>query len=194
MNNIKNLIKTNPAISLVLSFQIYRLVILPFMGLMPQDAYYYLYGENLAFSYFDHPGMIGYILRVFTEVFGKTVFAIKLADFTITSLTLISFYHLSSLFLSRQKLGYAIVLISSTVLITIVSFSSTPDVPLLLFWTLSLIFIYKAVFESKNRYWILAGLTMGLALLSKYTAFFLPFGLFSFLFFSKKYRVCSTII
>ena len=34
---------------------------LPFMGLMPQDAYYYLYGQNLSLSYFDHPGMIGHL-------------------------------------------------------------------------------------------------------------------------------------
>jgi hypothetical protein len=49
------------------------------MGLMPQDAYYYLYGQNLSLSYFDHPGMIGYILRIFTDVFGQSIFVVKLA-------------------------------------------------------------------------------------------------------------------
>ena len=64
------------------------------MGLMPQDAYYYLYGQNLSLSYFDHPGMIGYILRIFTDVFGQSIFVVKLADFTISSLTIICFYRL----------------------------------------------------------------------------------------------------
>ncbi len=187
MKRLQKLIQANPIISLVIGFQLFRLVLLPFMGLMPQDAYYYFYGENLSLSYFDHPGMIGYILRLFTEIFGKSVFVIKLADFIISSLTLISFYYLASLFLSKQKLGYAMVLMASTVLISIVSFNSTPDVPLLLFWTLSLAFLFKAIFKGKNLYWILAGFSIGLALVSKYTAIFLLFGLLVFLVFSKKY-------
>ena len=44
----------------------------PNVGLMAKKAeeygsYYYLYGQNLSLSYFDHPGMIGYILRIFTD-------------------------------------------------------------------------------------------------------------------------------
>ncbi len=45
------------------SFVFFSLVIILFlrflfvglMGLMPQDAYYFIYSENLALSYFDHP-------------------------------------------------------------------------------------------------------------------------------------------
>ncbi|GAB7257323.1 hypothetical protein OBPA_17880 [Polaribacter sp. OB-PA-B3] len=158
------------------------------MGLMPQDAYYYLYGQNLSLSYFDHPGMIGYILRIFTDIFGTSIFAVKFADFFITSLTILSFYKLASYFLSKQKLERAFVLLASTIFISILSFNSTPDVPLLLFWSLSLISLYKAIFESKKWHWIFAGLAMGLAFNSKYTAILLQFGLFAFLLFSNKYR------
>ena len=158
------------------------------MGLMPQDAYYYLYGQNLSLSYFDHPGMIGYILRIFTEIFGQSIFTIKFADFFITSLTILSFYKLASYFLPKQKLQRAIVLLASTFFISILSFNSTPDVPLLLFWTLSLICLYKAIFEEKKWFWILGGLAMGLAFDSKYTALLLQIGLIAFLFFSNKYR------
>ena len=188
MVKIQYYIKNYPGISLVLAFQLFRFLLLPFMGLMPQDAYYHFYGENLSLSYFDHPGMIGYILRIFTAVFGKYVFTLKLADFVITSFTLLSFYKLASYFLSAQKLQNAIVLIGTSIFISILSFNSTPDVPLLLFWTLALIFLYKAIFEDKKIYWIWAGITMGLAFDSKYTALFLQIGLIGFLVFSNKYR------
>ncbi len=188
MNRVRAFLKEYPAISIVIGFQFFRLLLLPFMGLMPQDAYYHFYGENLALSYFDHPGMIGYILRVFTSVFGKTVFVVKFADFFITSLTLLSFYKLASYFLSKQKQLNAIVLLSSTVCISILSINSTPDVPLLLFWTLSLIGLYKAVFENNKGYWILGGIAMGLAFDSKYTALLLQIGLLAFLAFSNKHR------
>ncbi|MBT8180878.1 MAG: glycosyltransferase family 39 protein, partial [Eudoraea sp.] len=98
-------------------------------------------------------------------------------------------YYLATLFLPKTKAQYALLLISSTILISILSLVSTPDVPLLLFWTLSVIFLYKAIFENKFQYWILAGLAIGLALNSKYTAIFIFIGLTGFLLFSKKYRI-----
>ncbi|WP_298778713.1 glycosyltransferase family 39 protein [uncultured Polaribacter sp.] len=188
MNKFLSIIKNNKAISWVLGFQLFRLVLLPFMGLMPQDAYYYLYGQNLSLSYFDHPGMIGYILRAFTEVFGQSIFTIKFADFVVTSLTILSFHKLASYFLSKEKLQKALVLLASTIFVSILSFNSTPDVPLLLFWTLSLICLYKAIFEDKKWFWILGGIFMGLAFNSKYTALLLQIGLLGFLVFSNQYR------
>ena len=188
MNNITAFFKKHPALSWVLGFQLFRLVLLPFMGLMPQDAYYYFYGQHLSLSYFDHPGMIGYLLRLSSEIFGQSVFVVKMTDFVITSATIYSFYTLASYFLSKQKLQRALVLIVSTIFISILSFNSTPDVPLLLFWTLSLICLYKAIFEEKKIYWILGGIAMGLSFNSKYTAILLQFGLLAFLVFSNKYR------
>lgn len=188
MNKINHFIKNNKAFSWVLGFQLFRLLLLPFMGLMPQDAYYYLYGQNLSLSYFDHPGMIGYILRFFTDIFGQSIFVVKFADFVITSLTILSFYKLASYFLSKEKLHRAIVLLASTLFVSILSFNSTPDVPLLLFWSVSLICLYKAIFEEKKWFWILGGIAMGLAFNSKYTAILLQIGLIAFLLFSNKYR------
>lgn len=188
MNKFLNLVKKHPALAIVFGFQLFRIALLPFMGLMPQDAYYHFYGENLSLSYFDHPGMIGYILRGFTEIFGKTVFVVKLADFVVTSFTLLSFYKLSTYFLSKSRALTALVLISSTIFISILSFNSTPDVPLLLFWTLSITCLYRAIFDQKKWHWIVAGLVIGLAFDCKYTSLFLQIGLLGFLAFSNKHR------
>src|SRR5450432_671768 len=70
------------------------------MGLMPQDAYYDFYAQHLDLSYYDHPPMIAYLLRFFTSLFGKNVFAIKLADTTVTLFTVIAFFYLAKKFLS----------------------------------------------------------------------------------------------
>ncbi len=188
MNKLINLLHKNPALSWVLGFQLFRLTLLPFMGLMPQDAYYYLYGQHLDWSYFDHPGMIGYCLRLFSELFGTSVFIVKMTDFTLTSLTIYFFYQLSTYFLSKKHVQRAIILFTSTIFISILSFNSTPDVPLLLFWTLSVLTLYKAIFEGEKSFWIIGGVFVGLSFLSKYTALLLPIGLFGFLAFSKTYR------
>jgi len=165
-----------------------RLVFTCIMGLMPQDAYYDFYAQHLDLSYYDHPPMIAYLLRLFTSLFGKKVFVLKLADTLVTLLTLLSFYQLAKKFLSTHKAVFAGVVMLSTLMISILSLISTPDVPLMLFWTLSLNFIHEALIRKKNIYWIWAGIFSGLSFDSKYTAVFLIIGLIGFLIISKPHR------
>ncbi len=165
-----------------------RLLFTGVMGMMPQDAYYDFYAEHLDLSYYDHPPMIAYLLRLATTVAGKKVFALKLADTLCTWGTVVVFYKLAGAFLSRRLQRRAILLLLSTLLITLVSLISTPDVPLLFFWTVSLLLLNKAVFEGKKIYWIWSGLMSGLTFDSKYTAVFLVAGTIAFLLFSKRYR------
>ncbi|MCW1953376.1 MAG: glycosyltransferase family 39 protein, partial [Flavobacteriia bacterium] len=181
--------KQYPTLGVVLLFQAIRLGLLPLMGLMPQDAYYYMYGQHLDWSYFDHPGMVGYMLRAFTDALGAHVWVVKMADFTLSSLSLWVFYSLCTRFLSPPRTFVAMLLLCSSVLLSMLSLNSTPDVPLFLFWALSLWSLEKAIFKQKWVFWILGGLFMGLAFNSKYTAVLLPFGLMLFLLFSKKQRV-----
>ncbi|NIG57442.1 glycosyltransferase family 39 protein [Chitinophaga sp. Cy-1792] len=158
------------------------------MGLMPQDAYYYFYGQHLALSYFDHPPAIALIMRGFGEVFGRHAWVIKLADTVITSLTIFAFYHLAKKFLSRHKAWNALLAIYSTLMVTILSLVTTPDVPLMLCWTVSLLCLYNVIFEKRSFWWIWAGLAMGAAFDSKYTAIFLPAGTILFLLLSRPHR------
>lgn len=165
-----------------------RFIFVGLMGLMPQDAYYHFYGEHLALSYYDHPPAIAYILRFFTSVFGKKVYVLKLADTLFTILSIFSFYKLAQLFLSRHGVQKALVLFLSTLMVTLLSLVSTPDVPLILFWSLSLIALHQAVFMEKKIYWIWSGILMGLSFDSKYTGLFLPLGITLFILLSGRYR------
>lgn len=165
-----------------------RFIFIGIMGPMPQDAYYHFYGEHLSLSYYDHPPAIAYILRFFTSIFGKKVYALKLADSVVTLLTIFSFYTLSKLFLSKHGTQKSVILFLSTLMVTMLSLVSTPDVPLILFWTLSLITLYHAIFLGKNIYWIWSGIMMGLSFDSKYTGLFLPLGTLLFVIFSKSHR------
>jgi 4-amino-4-deoxy-L-arabinose transferase-like glycosyltransferase len=165
-----------------------RFIFTGIMGIMPQDAYYDFYAQHLNLSYFDHPPMIAYLLRLFTTVFGKNVFALKLADTTLTICTLIAFHQLAKKFLSEQKAQNATVLLISTLMISILSLISTPDVPLMLCWILSLNFLHAALFKNKKIYWAWAGIFSGLSFDSKYTAVFLIIGLIGFLIIAKPYR------
>lgn len=164
-------------------------ILIPFtMGLMPQDAYYYYYSTFPDLSYFDHPPMVAYMLWLFTHVFGKSVFSIKLASLITSMVTAVVFYLFAKKFLPRQRSRTITLVLIVSVLFTILSMNATPDVPLMLFWTLSLLFLYKAIFIGGLLNWILAGFAMGLSFNSKYTALLLPIGLILFLILSKEHR------
>jgi len=175
-------------LAIIIGFQLFRLFLIPFLGLMPQDAYYFYYGQHLDWSYFDHPGMIGYLLRLSSELLGTHVWAIKLTDFTVSSLSLWAFYKLANCFLSSYKSLLSTFFLASSVLWSMLSFNSTPDVPLFLFWSLSVLFYYKAIQKNHWSHWLLAGIMSGFAFNSKYTALLIPFGIIAFLAFSSEHR------
>lgn len=158
------------------------------MGPMPQDMYYYFYSEHPDWAYFDHPAGIMVLLKSFTTLFGKSVLSIKLANYICTVLTQLVFYKTARIFLDKKPSILILLLLNVTFLFTVLSFNSTPDVPLMLCWTLSIYFLSKAIFKNQKTYWSLAGLAMGASFNCKYTAILLPMGLIAYLLFSKSHR------
>ncbi|TDG36158.1 glycosyltransferase family 39 protein [Pedobacter changchengzhani] len=173
---------------LLFGILIIRLASIWLMGPMPQDAYYFFYAQHPALSYFDHPPAIAVLLKIFTSILGKHVYAIKLADSLLTVAISISLYQLAIKFFPNQVSKKIIILFLSTLMVSVLSLVSTPDTPLLFFWALTLIALFEAIFNNKKSYWLIAGVLMGLAFDSKYTAVFLPAGMILFLLLSTSKR------
>ncbi len=156
--------------------------------LAPQEAYYFLYAQHPALSYFDHPPLMAWSLWLFTGLFGAHPFVLRLTAFTLTLLTQLSFYKLATRFLPRSRQAHALVLFATTAMVSVVSLISLPDVPLLLFWTLSLLCLERAIFGGRKAFWLIGGLCMGLCFDGKYTGIFLQIGLALFLALSRPHR------
>lgn len=165
-----------------------RLIMVFTMGMMPQDAYYFFYSEHLSLSYFDHPPGVAVMLWLFTKVLGTEVWSLKLIDFLVTGAMLWIQYQLATRFLPRHRSLNLIYVFGSTLIITDVSIVTTPDVPLLLCWSLALLMMYDALHKGGILRWLLAGLLAGVAFNCKYTSLVLPIGFLAFLLLSKTYR------
>ena len=177
--------------AVVLAVVIFNLVRFAFaftFELMPQEAYYFLYSQHLALSYFDHPPAIAYFIRFFTSLLGRNELALRTTAFVLTTATQLAWLRFAARLLPGRVWSRAALLFASTGLITVASLISTPDVPLLLFWTLSVDQLYRAIFEGRRWSWLVAGLTIGLAFDSKYTGIFLQLGLLLFLALSHPHR------
>lgn len=151
------------------------------------EAYYWVWGQNLSLSYFDHPPMIAYMMRL-ASLLGYSEFFVRLPALVSGAVTLILMYKLAKqMFDARVAtitayLGVAWPLLQGVFLVT------TPDSPLIMFWTLTLYSFYLGVFKDCKYQLYLSGVWLGCTLLSKYTGVLIIPGLFLFLLFSNKYR------
>ena len=158
------------------------------MDLTPQDAYYWQYSRHPAAGYFDHPPAHAYTAIITTAIFGDNAFGIRFGPWLYGVGLLLIIWALTKRIWNEKTGFWALLAAGTAPLFSIGSSVLTPDPPLLFFWGVAVYSAYRALSESKPAWWVLAGLTAGLAMLSKYTAVFLFFGLVGSLFFTRKGR------
>jgi 4-amino-4-deoxy-L-arabinose transferase-like glycosyltransferase len=159
-----------------------------FLGAAPQETYYWNYGQHPALSYFDHPPITAYLIRLFSALFGNNAFALHFtAIFISVILSIIMYHFIAGLF--DKRVAFWSVLASSTAFIfALGSIIITPDGPLLLFWLLFMMAFYQAVNSNNLKWWLISGIFLGAALSSKYTACFAGLGAALYLIISRERR------
>jgi 4-amino-4-deoxy-L-arabinose transferase-like glycosyltransferase len=168
-------------------FLFFRLLYIGLPQLAPQEAYYWNYSRHLALSYFDHPPLHAWLIWLATRV-GTSEFTVRLFA-PLCAFGTAYFCFLTGKLLFNVRVAFFFVLTLNAILIfNIGSVILTPDVPLLFFWTLSLYLFAKIVTEGKGKYWYPLGVCLGLSMLSKYTAVFIPIAIALFLLLSKEHR------
>ena len=170
-----------------------RLSVVGKLGLTVDEAHYWVYSKFLDLSYYDHPPMIGYIIKLFTNIFGINEFAVRLPSVIIFIITSwIFFLCIKKLFNEKIAFIGAILVNILPVFSLLGAVVTIPDSPLSLFWMLSF-YLFINIIETKDKkYWYMLGVTVGLALLSKYTAVMIYPSIFLFLLFSKEHKFWFT--
>ncbi|HSQ57682.1 MAG TPA: glycosyltransferase family 39 protein, partial [Gemmata sp.] len=130
------------------------------------ELYYWCWSRDLQLSYYDHPPMVAYMIRLSTELFGKSVFAIRIP-------AILSAVVVAGVidWLSRPRDLLPLILLSPV--LTFAAVLVTPDTPMLLCWALYLAWLVS-VHERLESYvpihfWVLGGLILGCGVLGKYT-------------------------
>ena len=161
----------------LLSLTALRLIYISVIPLVPQEAYYWYYSLHPDLSYFDHPPMVAYSVWIGTHLFGNTIFGIKVMAVIWSALTNI-FLYLTMLNVRPWTAGgdrknyalAAVFLYNLTIFAHLYAVTMVPDTPLIFFWLVVIFFIQRFINDGRPQDLYLAGLTLGFALLSKYTA------------------------
>lgn len=141
------------------------------LGLLPDEAYYWVWSQRLELSYFDHPPLVAWLMRPFTELLGSGAAVIRLPAVLSWLVGALIAYDLTRRAFGQPRAGALAVLIWSTLPIVQVGFHIvTPDSPLIIFTWLTYYLAYRAVEEHRPGFWLLTGVCAGLAMLGKYPA------------------------
>ena len=144
------------------------------IDLAPDEALYWEYSRRLDISYYSKPPLVGYMIFLSTGIFGDTELGVRFFPPLLTFLlSLIVYRFARDLGLSKSEAVIAGTLPNFLVGPSMNAILMTIDAPFIFFYSLSLWLLYRAVREDRSAWWILGGVSGGLAFLSKYTAVFL---------------------
>ncbi|MGJ8528846.1 ArnT family glycosyltransferase [Maritalea sp.] len=161
------------AIKLITSFTMHPL---------GDEAYYWLWGQNPALSYFDHPGLAGWLLGLTDAVFGTSLFGLRIASVltAIGSVWFLWLYAARVVPLNQRKGLLFITLMIATSPTIFVWTTLVYHDHLLIFVSLGAMYFFTCYLgdeaSSKNAklYQLYAGaVLLGLAGLTKYSAVFM---------------------
>ncbi|MCB0390217.1 MAG: glycosyltransferase family 39 protein [Bdellovibrionales bacterium] len=145
-----------------------KIILATFMPLFNDEAYYWVWSHHLQLSYFDHPPFIAW-LNFLGQPFENVLGLVRLPSIIMGHMTLWIWILIGKFYLSKEKLLLFFFLSLFMPFVGPASLIATPDLPLLFFWSLSLLFLINIV-DGENSLinFSLLGLFLGLGFSSKY--------------------------
>jgi hypothetical protein len=142
------------------------------------EAYLALWGQEVAWGYYDHPPVLAWILHL-VQYISSSPMALRLVPIIFTSIVGLGIYMLLCSY-DRHKayLAFILLMVSPA---NMAFFIVITDVPLLLFSFLSGFCLFKAEKDGPLFWFLLSGIFLGLAFLSKYFAVMLGFSYAAYL-------------
>lgn len=173
---------TKGVLTLIFISLIIRIALAFIFDLTEDEAYFRTFALFPELSNFDKPPMIGWMIQLFTtNLYYNSEFAIRLSSILCGSASMWVIYLIARR-LSGEAAGFYSVLlyITSIVFSIYASLLALPESPQTLFYLLSLFFILEALFPRRkkcnesaiicNMAYILAGIFIGLSILSEFSS------------------------
>ena len=150
------------------------------------EVYYWTYAMYPDWSHFDHPGMVGWIMQIFSlNLLFDSELALRLSSIVFMTIDTYIIYRLGCLVKNKLAGFYAALLYTASLYVFVITgIFIMPDTPLMLFVLLSVYHFLKYFMSTSGDKTclvptgnlLLGGLFAGLALLSKYSAGFIWIG------------------
>jgi dolichol-phosphate mannosyltransferase len=178
----------NLAAALILYSFVLRLVYAGSIELMPEESYYWNYSRHLDFGYLDHPPMVAWLIRAATAIFGQTEFGVRAGALCCGLITSIFVYKLARDLFGEVVALVALLLAQALPYFFLSGLLMTPDALMVAAWAGSLYFLERALLGGQSRAWWLAGVCLGIGMISKYSIALLGAAAVAFMLWDRESR------
>ncbi len=196
MKSLRSFSPKQTVIVLIVITAIVRMFIAAYTGLGVGESYYWRGARHLDWSYFDQPPLFFWLGGLSIRLLDLSNFSLRLPSILLfAGTTWLLFQSTRKMFNARAGM-YAVILLNVSFVFTVpVAAWFQPDAPLMFFWMLTLycllqIFMTDELSEPAKIYkwWLLAGVSLGLTMLSKYHAIFMVLGVGCYVFANRDQR------
>jgi len=150
-----------------------RIVLFAGVELYEDEAYYWLWSRRLAFGYFDHAPMVSWMIRASSGLLPGEL-GVRMACVICGALAVILTAFIARELCHDERAPWIAALLAATAPMLILTGGlAQPDAPA----TAAYAALCWCLCRARGPGWLLAGVAWGLALLSKYPAYFLAPGL-----------------
>jgi hypothetical protein len=138
------------------------------------EAYYWMFAQNLDWGYFDHPPMVALLIKMGTLLFDGTLGLRLITGFMMVLTLYITWLLLPAETRKKEKAVWAFILVAFAMpVFNIYGFITTPDVPLLFFSSLYLLVFMQFTRNGNTVNALKLGIVAALLMYSKYHGAFL---------------------
>lgn len=166
----------------LLGILLLRLAFAAAVPLVPDEAYYWTWSCQLAGGYFDHPPVVAWLIAGGTALLGDTPLGVRLLPNIAGTLATAAIAWTADVLAGPRAARFALLAFAAMPVAAVGMILATPDAPLLfgIAWTLCCVthaLSHPPRSATATRWWIGAGIAIGIAMASKFTAVLVPVGL-----------------
>jgi len=166
---LRNTRPTRLAVFLILAVVGFRFWFATQIGLVADEAYYWLWSKHLAASYRDKGPAIAWTIALGTKMFGNTVFGIRFFAVLLSAgVGWLIFTLARRLYDERTALWCLLVALVMPIL-AVGSILMTIDSLSVFFWALAVLIFWNALHNGRTSTWFWLGLAIGAGFLAKFT-------------------------
>jgi 4-amino-4-deoxy-L-arabinose transferase-like glycosyltransferase len=165
-----------------------KIIVAFFLPVFGDESYYWFWGQHVQLSYFDHPGMVGWLTAAGSKLpFLPLGLLVRWPFIFISTLSFWIFLKILNKNTESKNLILCLALFYLlNPMLGIGGIFATPDVGLVFFWTLSYWFTLQIIQKQNSKNYIFLGIALGLGLCSKYHIVLFPISIILSLWFAKK--------
>ncbi|MBF0169753.1 MAG: glycosyltransferase family 39 protein [Nitrospinae bacterium] len=159
------------SLALIGGFFLFRLLVMGQTGLGDSESYYWAWSQRFDLSYYDHPPLVAWLIRLFTDLGGDTSFWVRFPSALLFVVMGLLFYRLSvELFDDRRVAFYAILTFNIVPMFGIGALQMVPDIPSAVCYLLYVLLLWRVLNGGPTWLWPVMGAVIGIGMLGKYFA------------------------